>query len=102
MVPSGPTRQAWRENDKLPRWWCFNSGAGRGLKSRSMTQSEQRHPFYRPLWRRIAIVGFVAFWLGIELLYSRDSLWVIVAGGLLAYAVWVFLINWPKETGGQS
>ncbi len=63
---------------------------------------DRQHSFYKPLWRRVAIVAFVAGWLVFEVTVSREPLWIAGAGALLAYAVWVFLINWPKETGGQS
>lgn len=61
-----------------------------------MKPQEQQSAFYRPLWRRVAIVCFVALWLAFELYYVRDGLWIAVAGGFLAYAAWTFLINWPK------
>jgi hypothetical protein len=61
-----------------------------------MKRQEQQNAFYRPLWRRIAIVCFVALWLAFELVYVRDGLWTAVAAGFLAYAAWTFLINWPK------
>jgi hypothetical protein len=61
-----------------------------------MSPFEQKDSFYRPLWRRVAIVCFVAVWFGVELIYSRDGLWTAVAAGFLAYAVWTFFINRPK------
>ena len=57
---------------------------------------EQDHPFFKPLWRRVAIVALVAAWLAVEVFYVRDSLWIMVAAGMLAYAVWTFLLKWPK------
>ena len=61
-----------------------------------MKPLEQHNAFYRPLWRRVAIVCCVALWLAFELYYVRDSLWIAVASGFLAYAIWTFFINWPK------
>ena len=57
---------------------------------------EQDHPFFKPLWRRVAIVALVAAWLAVEVFYVRDSLWIMVAAGMLAYAIWTFLLKWPK------
>jgi hypothetical protein len=57
---------------------------------------DQDHPFYRPLWRRLVIVGLIAAWAAYEIGVVRDPLWMILIGGLLAYAVWNFLITWPK------
>lgn len=59
--------------------------------------SEQRHPFYRPLGVRIAIVAVVAGWLLFELLVIQNMLWIVVAGAALAYAVYMFFISWPKD-----
>ncbi len=35
-------------------------------------QKEQQHPFYKPLWRRVAIVAVIVFWLGFEI-YQRAT-----------------------------
>lgn len=56
---------------------------------------EQTSPFYRPLWRRIAITLGVAVWLGFEL-YGGSGLWIAIAGAMLCYAVWIFFLSWPK------
>ena len=56
---------------------------------------EQTSPFYRPLWRRIAITLGVALWLRFEL-YGGSSLWIAIAGAMLCYAVWIFFLSWPK------
>jgi hypothetical protein len=60
---------------------------------------EQHHPFYRPLWRRIAIVVAIGLWLGFEVVYSRDLFWMIIAGCILAYGIWTFFLSWPKTPG---
>ena len=58
---------------------------------------EQQHPFYKPLWRRVAIVAAIALWFGYEAVYVREPLWLAVSGGILAYAAWSFLLTWPKK-----
>jgi hypothetical protein len=58
---------------------------------------DQKHAFFQPLWRRIVIVGLVAAWLGFEVIYTKDTLWMSVATVMLIYGVWSFFINWPKS-----
>lgn len=62
-----------------------------------MKIAEQKHPFYKPLWRRIVIIATIAAWFGIELAQGGSGLWAVLAGGILAYAIWVFLISFPKD-----
>lgn len=52
------------------------------------------HPFYRPLWRRIAIVGSTYLWTAFELFVSKSGFWLAIAGGLAAMTTWYFLIGW--------
>lgn len=64
-----------------------------------MKEPAAHHPFYRPLWRRIAIVATTVVWTGFELIYSRDGFWGIIALAFLAYSVWTFFITYkpPPE-----
>lgn len=62
-----------------------------------MASREQQHPFYKPLWRRVAIVLVVAAWLAFELHQGSDALWVAIAAGMLFYAVYTFFITWPRD-----
>ncbi|MFO0994037.1 MAG: DUF3329 domain-containing protein [Hyphomicrobiales bacterium] len=59
---------------------------------------DQKHPFFQPLWRRIVIVALVAGWLGFEVIYTKDSLWISVATVMLIYGIWSFFISWPKSS----
>ncbi|CAN5378802.1 hypothetical protein BH10PSE7_BH10PSE7_22680 [soil metagenome] len=61
-----------------------------------MKPDDKHHPFFAPLWRRIAIVLVVAGWLVFELLGPHDPIWITAAAGSLAYSIWSFLITWPK------
>jgi hypothetical protein len=63
-----------------------------------MFKSDQNHPFYRPLWRRVAIVASTVAWLAFESLYGGSGLWVGLAAATCAYCIWTFLITFPKET----
>ncbi len=59
-----------------------------------MFRGTHDHPFYRPLWRRIAIVASTAGWLAFELLVSGSGLWTALALGIFIYSAWTFLITW--------
>jgi hypothetical protein len=64
---------------------------------------DAEHPFFRPLWRRVAIVAFCAVWAGWE--YSNgESMWATIAGGIAVYGAWVFLLTYkaPPETSAES
>lgn len=54
------------------------------------------HPFYRPLWRRLAIIAVAAGWTAFEVLWSGNAMWMVIAAGFLAYSLWVFLIAWKE------
>ena len=59
------------------------------------------HPFFRPLWRRIAVVAVCAAWAVVELVVG-DPTWAIMVGAVGAYAAYAFLIAYkpvPEGTG---
>ncbi len=53
------------------------------------------HPFYKPLWRRVAIIATTAIWFCFEMLVN-DGMWTVIAGAFFAYSVWAFLVTYPK------
>ncbi len=60
--------------------------------------SDAQHPFFRPLWRRIAIVAFCAGWAAFEFYMGNETWgWITLAVG--AYGAWLFLISYqpPAE-----
>ncbi|SHE85599.1 hypothetical protein SAMN02745157_1086 [Kaistia soli DSM 19436] len=57
-------------------------------------KSETERAFFGPLWRRVAMVVLIAAWFGYEALFIRDPLWMVIVGGMLAYATWTYLIRW--------
>ena len=59
---------------------------------------DNEHPFFRPLWRRIAVVIVCAAWAVLEFATSTPF-WGMIALAFTAYAVWTFLINYkgPAE-----
>lgn len=65
-----------------------------------MFKDENKHPFYKPLWRRVVIVLTIVAWLGFEIYQRSSGLWMAIAAGTLAYAVYTFFIAWPKDEEG--
>lgn len=57
---------------------------------------DPNHPFYRPLWRRLVIVGICTAWFLFELLISRDPLFMPITAALAAYTAWVLLWRWQE------
>ena len=43
------------------------------------------HPFYRPLWRRVLLVGVCAAWTGVEY-YNGEQTWGTIFLVVTAYA----------------
>jgi hypothetical protein len=37
------------------------------------------HPFYKPLWRRVAIVMATVAWFCLEVFIAHDGMWMAVA-----------------------
>ena len=60
-------------------------------------RTEQQHPFYKPLWRRVVIVAVIVFWVGFEFYMGQRGLWLALAVGMLIYAVYTFFLTWPKD-----
>ena len=59
---------------------------------------DESHPFYKPLWRRVALVGVLAAWTAFEVFYTGQPIWIVVAGALFAYSAWIFLISWQDSS----
>jgi hypothetical protein len=57
---------------------------------------DPNHPFYRPLWRRVVIVGICLGWAAIEGLTS-EPVWALMVGGLGIYAGWMLLLNYNPQ-----
>jgi len=54
-------------------------------------------PWFRPLYRRVILVGIIALWCGFEWLVNHDQFWGMITLAALAYGVWIFFINFEKE-----
>jgi hypothetical protein len=46
--------------------------------------------FFRPLWRRVAIVAACAGWAVVEWAYG-DETWTMIAAAVTAYGAWSLL-----------
>lgn len=53
--------------------------------------------WFRPLWRRVALVVFLAIWLGWEVFFTGETLWMVLVGAALAYSLYNFFYAFPKE-----
>jgi hypothetical protein len=51
-----------------------------------------RHPFFAPLWRRIALVVLLASWTLIESLIGH-IFWAVVIGCLGIYSAYIFFFD---------
>lgn len=51
--------------------------------------SNYEHPFFRPLWRRIAIVAACVAWSVLEYVGGSQT-WCLIAGGMAAYGAYQF------------
>ena len=52
---------------------------------------DSNHPFFRPLWRRIAVVAFCFAWAIFEFV-TGTPFWGILALGFAGYGIWQFFI----------
>lgn len=51
------------------------------------------HPWFDPLWRRIALVAFCAAWTGLEYFFENIT-WVYIMVAITVYAAWAFLLSY--------
>jgi hypothetical protein len=61
-----------------------------------MFKDLQTHAFYRPLWRRVAIVVSAVVWTIFELM-GGNGLWITIAAGTAVYTAWSLLLTYPKS-----
>ena len=53
--------------------------------------------WFRPLWRRVILVGGIAVWSGVEWFRNNDQFWGMITLAALAFGVWTFFINFENE-----
>jgi polyferredoxin len=67
-----------------------------------MANARNSLEWFRPMWRRVALLAFVAAWTAWEWLWNQnpnDVIWDYVTLGLVAYAVWMFFITFDRNVG---
>jgi hypothetical protein len=52
---------------------------------------DSNHPFFRPLWRRVAVVAFCVAWAIFEFA-TGTPFWGVIALGFAGYGVWQFFV----------
>lgn len=52
-----------------------------------------RHPWFAPLYRRIAVVAICLVWVAMEA-YTGEQVWTFIAVVVTGYAVWSLLISY--------
>lgn len=62
-----------------------------------MALKENDLNWFRPLWRRIAVVAFLAVWLAWEAIWTKETMWIVLVGAALAYSLYNFFYAFPKE-----
>lgn len=62
-----------------------------------MTRSSDS-PFFRPLWRRVAVLVVSGAWAALEF-YAQAPFWGVIALGFLVYGYWslIHTYNPPPE-----
>lgn len=65
--------------------------------------SDSNHPFFRPLWRRVAILVVVLAWSLFEW-WNGETIWGLMTLAIAAYGFWVFFIQFDAnaEAGRQD
>jgi len=57
--------------------------------------------FFRPLWRRVAVVTFCLLWSAVEWA-TNAPLWGIITGGLAFYTYWHLIHTFDENGGGDG
>lgn len=55
-----------------------------------------RHPFFNPLWRRIAVTTSCFLWAGVEA-YNGSWAWAALMMGIAAMAIYQFFLAWEEQ-----
>ena len=71
-------------------------------KRRRHPALDLHHPFFRPIWRRVAVMVFLVIWLAIEIV-SGSFWWALLVGGIAIYAAHeFFLVFDPPADEGEG
>lgn len=53
--------------------------------------------WFRPLWLRVLVTALIAVWFCYEIFISHETVWMVVTGAALAYAVWNLFIKFDAS-----
>lgn len=53
-----------------------------------------RHPFFNPLWVRVATTAFAGGWALVEFA-GGAPFWGVLFGAIAAWCGWEFFVKWP-------
>ena len=61
------------------------------------------HPWFAPLYRRIAVISVCLLWLVLEAI-SGEPIWQAISLSAFAYSLWALLIGYrpPQHGDGQA
>ena len=51
------------------------------------------HPFYRPLWIRLLVVGSCTAWTAVEA-YARQPFWAVITAAAAVYSAYMLLFTY--------
>lgn len=60
------------------------------------------HPFFRPVWRRAAVIAVCLVWSAVEW-WNGETFWGLLTLAIAGWGVWVFFLNYQPpadEIGG--
>jgi hypothetical protein len=69
--------------------------------SREGVIKDNEHPFFRPLWRRLAVIAACIAWTGVEVA-AGEKVWALVASAAVCYAVWQLLLRYSPPDAGDT
>lgn len=59
------------------------------------------HPFFRPVWVRVVVVGLALGWGVVELIFGSPG-WAMLFAAVGLYALWVFVTDKGGAPPGDS
>ena len=63
--------------------------------------NDSKHPFFRPLWRRVAIVAVVLAWSAFEWA-NGETVWGVMTLAIAVYGVWVFFVTYDPDAADRD
>lgn len=59
------------------------------------------HPFFRPTWRRYAIVAICFLWATFEMSQGND-IWAYLFAGIGGYLAYQLIFSYPKDPPSED